>query len=193
MSEMAYHEDAVGHNIAAEESQEISPDELEATSLPDISVISGAADDDDDAEAAAAATRSTGCNSNKGAKMGVALLALSAIVFSAVIFGTSNANKGPPPSLSSSSKIAQAIEVEPTMKPTMKPKKPLKVEKMDDAKTSAPTKAKATKQPAIIPPKPAPLVVTPFPTEEATNQVTETVSTETTGPPTVAARNDTRI
>mmetsp|Transcript_21510 Transcript_21510/g.43168 ORF Transcript_21510/g.43168 Transcript_21510/m.43168 type:complete len:192 (-) Transcript_21510:174-749(-) len=191
MSEMAYPEDAVGKNIAAEESQEISPDDLEATSLPDISVISGAADDDDDAEAAAA-TRSTGCNSNKGAKMGVALLALSAIVFSAVIFGTSNANKGPPPSLSSSSKIAQAIEVEPTMKPTMKKPKPLKVEKIDDAKTSAPTKAKATKQPAI-PPKPAPLKVTPFPTEEATNQVTETVSTETTGPPTVAARNDTRI
>eukprot|EP00984_Skeletonema_dohrnii_P004915 scaffold1733_cov122-Skeletonema_dohrnii-CCMP3373.AAC.8 len=188
---MAYPEDAVGNNIAAEESQEISPDDLEVTSLPDIFVISGAADDDDDAEAAAAtATRSTGCNSNKGAKMGVALLALSAIVFSAVIFGTSNNNKGPPPSLSSSSKIAQAIEVEPTMKPTMKPK-PLKVEKIDDAKTSAPTKAKATKQP--IPPKPAPLKATPFPTEEATNQVTETVSTETTGPPTVAARNETRV
>eukprot|EP00985_Skeletonema_marinoi_P013622 scaffold6789_cov206-Skeletonema_marinoi.AAC.6 len=40
---------------------------------------------------------------------------------------------------------------------------------------------------------PLPPGETPFPTEEATNQVTETVSTETTGPPTVAGRKDTRV
>ena len=184
MSSISYNEDSGNH--LAEESQEILPEDL-ATSLPDISVTSGSAEDEVEV---VATTPTKGFNRGKATKMGVALLALAAVILSAVIFGTNRPNKGPN-TLADSTKIAKAIEFEPTFKPTFKPTANNAALSKSSPK-KAPTEAKAVKQPAIIPPKPAPLM-TPFPTEEASGQTTETVSTETTGPPTVAGRDDTRV
>ncbi len=161
-----YHEDVDDH--LAGQSQEIFPEDL-AANFPDISITSGSAENEAEV---AASTQSSG----KAAKIGVALLALAAVIFSAVIFGTSRPGRGPT-SIADSVKIAKAIEFEPTLKPTVN---------NAALSTSAPTKAKAAKQPAIIPP-------TPSPTAEASFQATETVSTETTGPPTVTGREETRV
>eukprot|EP00986_Skeletonema_menzelii_P008134 scaffold3353_cov144-Skeletonema_menzelii.AAC.9 len=78
----------------------------------------------------------------------------------------------------SSTSTNEAIDVEPR-----KPPPP----KIAELKTSAPTKAKVTKQPATKAPKPAP-ITTAYPTDQGTSRV----STETTGPPTVADRDETR-
>mmetsp|Transcript_681 Transcript_681/g.1121 ORF Transcript_681/g.1121 Transcript_681/m.1121 type:complete len:177 (+) Transcript_681:73-603(+) len=175
MATIIYNEDADG-NIA-QASQEIFPsEELATTSLPDISVSSGSA------EAAATTPQTTnGFNKKRAAKTGIALLALIAIVFSAVIYGTNQTGDGGPSNASapeSSTSTNKAIDVEPR-----KPPPP----KIAELKTSAPTKAKVTKQPATKAPKPAP-ITTAYPTDQGTSRV----STETTGPPTVADRDDTR-
>lgn len=170
MSTISYNEDS--EDQLAEQSQEIFPEDLTAN-FPDISITSGSAEDEAEDENV---IQTSGSNRGRAAKMGVALLALAAVIFSAVIFGISRPGRGPT-SIADSIEIAKAIEFEPTFRPTMS---------NAALSTSAPTKAKAAKQPAIIPP-------TPSPTVEASYQATETVSTETTGPPTVAGREETRV
>ena len=177
MATIIYNEDADG-NIA-QASQEIFPsEELATTSLPDISVTSGSA------EAATTLQTTNGFNKKRAAKAGIALLALIAVL-SAVIFGTNRPGDGGPnnaPAPESSTITNKAIDVAPKKgdekPPPPPPKKPAKVAEL---KTSAPTKAKVTKAP-----KPAP-IRTAYPTDMGTSRV----STEATGPPTVADREGT--
>ena len=190
MATVIYNEDADG-NIAEAELATNVPFPLDLTDRS-LSLTSGSADSDSEAEAeaAAAATPPTngGFNKSRAAKAGIALLALVAVVF-AIIYGTNGtADDGGPSNIAplpeSSTSTNKAIDIEPKVKPPPPPKggtKPVPL-KIAELKTLAPTKAKVTKAP-----KPAPLR-TAYPTEPGTSRV----STETTGPPTVADRDETR-
>jgi hypothetical protein len=192
MATVIYNEDA-DDNIAEAEPETNVPFPLDLTDRS-LSLSSGSADAEEEAEAAATTTPPTnngGFNKSRVAKAGIALLALIAVVF-AIIYGTNGtADDGGPSNIAplpeSSTSTNKAIDIEPKVKPPP-PKGDVKQPpppKIAELKTLAPTKAKVTKAP--IPPKPAP-ITTPYPTDQGTS----TVSTETTGPPTVADRNETR-
>jgi hypothetical protein len=187
MATVIYNEDA-DVNIATEPNVPFPLDLPERS----FSVTSGSADAEAEAAAATPPTNNGGVNKSRVAKAGIALLALIAVVF-AIIYGTNGtADDGGPSNIAplpeSSTSTNKAIDIEPKNKPPPPKKgdvKPLPPPKIAELKTLAPTKAKVTKAP--IPPKPAP-ITTPYPTD----QNTFTVSTETTGPPTLADRNETR-
>ena len=190
MATVIYNEDADG-NIAEAEPETNVPFPLDLTDRS-LALSSGSADTEAETEAEAAATTQTngGFNKSRAAKAGIALLALIAVVF-AIIYGTNGtADDGGPSNIAplpeSSTSTNKAIDIEPKVKQPPPPKggtKPLPP-KIAELKTLAPTKAKVTKAP-----KPAPLPLkTAYPTEPGTSRV----STETTGPPTVADRNEAR-
>ena len=191
MATVIYNEDADG-NIAEAEPGTNLPFPLDLTDRS-LALSSGSADTEAEAEAAATTQTNGGFNKKRAAKAGIALLALIAVVF-AIIYGTNGtADDGGPSNIApvpeSSTSTNKAIDIEPKNKPPPPPKGgikpvPLPPPKIAELKTLAPTKAKVTKAP-----KPAPLPLkTAYPTEPGTSRV----STETTGPPTVADRNETR-
>lgn len=126
----------------------------------------------------AAASGSRMISRGKAAKIGITLLAILAIIAGVVVLSPKKSNDTPSAVSSSqqqvepNAKATQIItpQVSPTPSPTVK--KPEKKEKS----------VKETKAP-----KPAPSS-TPFPTDEGT----ATVSTETTGPPTLQPRESVR-
>ncbi len=116
----------------------------------------------------------------KAAKIGITLLAILAIIAGVVVLSPKKTND-PPSAVSSSQQQAKQPDakataiVTPVVSPTPSPtvKKPQNKEKSE----------KKTKEP-----KPAP-ISTPVPTDQGT----ATVSTETTGPPTLLPREDVRL
>ena len=124
----------------------------------------------------AAASGSRMISRGKAAKIGITLLAILAIIAGVVVLSPKKSNDTPTSVSSSQQQVkpdATAIvtpQVSPTPSPTVK--KPQNKEKSE----------KKTKEP-----KPAP-ISTPFPTDEGT----ATVSTETTGPPTLQPRESVR-
>jgi hypothetical protein len=130
------------------------------------------------AEGAAASGGSRMISRGKAAKIGITLLAILAIIAGVVVLSPKKSNE-PPSAVSSSQQQAKVepnakatVIVSPVVSPTPAPK-PQNKEK-SEKKTKAP--------------KPAP-INTPFPTDEGT----ATVSTETTGPPTLQPRDSVRL
>ena len=122
----------------------------------------------------AAASGSRMISRGKAAKIGITLLAILAIIAGVVVLSPKKNNDGPPSAVSSSQAAAKPNTkatqiISPVVSPTPAPKNKEKSEKK-------------TKEP-----KPAP-IGTPFPTDEGT----VTVSTETTGPPTLQPRDSVR-
>ena len=129
----------------------------------------------------AAASGSRMISRGKAAKIGITLLAILAIIAGVVVLSPKKSNDTPSAVSSSQQQVepnAKATQiVTPQVSPTPSPtvKKPQNKEKSE----------KKTKEP-----KPAPISMpsTPFPTEEGSS----TVSTETTGPPTLQPRESVR-
>lgn len=126
------------------------------------------------AEGSSSGTSSRMISRGKAAKIGITLLAILAIIAGVVVLSPKKNNDGPPSSVSSSQAAAKPNTkatqiISPVASPTPAPK----------------NKEKSEKKPKE--PKPAP-IGTPFPTDEGT----VTVSTETTGPPTLQPRDSVR-
>ena len=180
MSTILCHDETHG-NIA--EVTNPTPDMLNNMGMEGYEEESAEAEAEADTFAAegAAASGSRMISRGKAAKIGITLLAILAIIAGVVVLSPKKSNDGPPSAVSSSQQQAEPIAkatqiVTPTPAPTVK--KPQNKEKS----------AKETKEPK--PPKPAPISMpsTPFPTEEGSS----TVSTETTGPPTLQPRESVR-
>ena len=176
MSTILCHDETHG-NIA--EVTNPTPDMLNNMGMEGYEEESAEAEADADTFAAegAAASGSRMISRGKAAKIGITLLAILAIIAGVVVLSPKKNNDTP----SAVSSSQQQAKVEPNAKatqivtPTPAPtvKKPQNKEKSE----------KKTKEP-----KPAPIEKTPFPTEEGSS----TVSTETTGPPTLQPRESVR-
>lgn len=168
MSTILCHDETHG-NVA--EITNPTPDMLNNMGMEGYEEESAEAEADTFAAEGAAASGSRMISRGKAAKIGITLLAILAIIAGVVVLSPKKSNDTPTAVSSSQQQVkpdakATAIvtpQVSPTPSPTVK-------------------KPKKTKEP-----KPAP-ISTPFPTDEGT----ATVSTETTGPPTLQPRESVR-
>ncbi|KAL7453295.1 hypothetical protein ACHAWC_004961 [Mediolabrus comicus] len=175
MSTILCHDETHG-NVA--EITNPTPDKLNNMGMEGYEEESAEAEADTFAAEGAAASGSRMISRGKAAKIGITLLAILAIIAGVVVLSPKKSNDTPTAVSSSQQQVkpdakATAIvtpQVSPTPSPTVK--KPQNKEKSE----------KKTKEP-----KPAP-ISTPFPTDEGT----ATVSTETTGPPTLQPRESVR-
>ena len=177
MSTILCHDETHG-NIA--EVTNPTPETLNNMGMEGYEEESNEAEADTFAAEGAAASGSRMISRGKAAKIGITLLAILAIVAGVVVLSPKKSNDTPSAVSSSQQQVepnAKATQiVTPQVSPTPSPtvKKPQNKEKSE----------KKTKEP-----KPAPIVPsTPFPTDEGT----ATVSTETTGPPTLQPRESVR-